>query len=481
MGIASVFKNTFALLVPNLLNPLISFLLIVFISRYLGVGELGQYSLVLSYLSLAGIFSSMGLTTLLVRQISRKPEEAHVLVFNASIFGAFSSVAAVLAMNLAVVLVGYDREVIQAALVCSFSLLISTPINYLEGVFRSFEKSQYIAFAYVTENLLRVGTCIVLLRSGSGIVALFGVSVACRVFALIPMLYFYRRTVGRMDFQIRKDILQLFAKEAPTFASIAFFSSIYLGTDQIILSKLKGMVSVGIYSAADRLVQITKTLPLAFSTALLPLLTREFAAGLKQLQALTILGIRYIFLGIAPIIVGTAILSTSIITTIYGDKFTTAAAILQLHIFSLLPTGIALVLAEVLIASDNQRIDLRINVGAAIVNVGLNFLFISLFSAWGAALATLLTMTLFCMVQYGYIRKYLFYIPVTRIAVKAIIASVSMGMLTHTLKEWNLFGNIILSSITYIIFIIALRAINKEELLTLKNFFANRFRINNKL
>jgi O-antigen/teichoic acid export membrane protein len=478
MGIASVFKNTFALLVPNLLNPLISFLLIVFISRYLGVGELGQYSLVLSYLSLAGIFSSMGLTTLLVRQISRRPEEAHVLVSNASIFGAFSSLASVLAMNLAVVLVGYDREVIQAALVCSFSLLISTPISYLEGVFRSFEKSQYIAFAYVTENLLRVGTCILLLRSGSGIVALFAVSVACRVFALMLMLYLYRRTVGRIDFQIRKDVLQLFRKEAPTFASIAFFSTIYLGTDQIILSKLKGMVSVGIYSAADRLLQITKTLPLAFGAALLPILTREFAAGLRQLQALTILGIRYLFLGLAPIIVGTAILSTSIIATIYGDKFATAAAILQLHIFSLLPTGIALLLAEVLIASDNQRIDLRINVGAAIVNVGLNFLFISLFSAWGAALATLVTMTLFCMVQYGYIRKYLFCIPVTRVAGKSIIASVSMGMFTHMFKEWNLFGNIAISSIIYIVLIIVLRLISTEELYILKRIFNNIFGIN---
>jgi O-antigen/teichoic acid export membrane protein len=476
MGIAGVFRNTFALLVPNLLNPLVSFLLIVFISRYLGVGELGQYSLVLSYLSLAAIFSSMGLTTLLVRHISRRPEEAHVLVFNASIFGAFSSAASVLAMNLAVVLVGYDREVIQAALVCSFSLLISTPINYLEGVFRSFEKSRYIAFAYVTENLLRVGTCVVLLRSGSGIVALFGVSVACRVFALILMLYFYRRTVGRITFQVRKDILQLFAKEAPTFASIAFFSSIYLGIDQIILSKLKGILSVGIYSAADRLLQITKTLPLAFSAALLPLLSREFAAGPKQLQALTILGIRYIFLGTAPIIVGTAILSTSIITTIYGDKFAAAAAILQLHIFSLLPMGIALLLAGVLIASDNQRIDLRINIGAAIVNVGLNFLFISLFSAWGAALATLLTMTLFCMVQYSYIRKYLFHIPVTRTAVKAMIASIGMGMLTHIFKEWNLFGNIIISAIIYIILLIVLRAINKEELDILKSLFTNRSR-----
>jgi O-antigen/teichoic acid export membrane protein len=481
MGIANLFKNTFALLVPNLLNPLISFVLIVFISRYLGVGELGQYSLVLSYLSLAAIFSSMGLTSLLVRQISRKPEEAHVLVFNASIFGAFSSAVAVLAMNLAVILVGYDREVIQAALVCSFSLLISTPINYLEGVFRSFEKSQYIAFAYVTENLLRVGTSIVLLRRGSGIVALFGVSVACRVFALIPMLYFYRRTVGRMDFQIRRDILRLLAREAPTFASIAFFSSIYLGTDQIILSKLKGMVSVGIYSAADRLVQITRTLPLAFSTALLPLLSREFAAGLKQLQALTILGIRCIILGIAPIIVGTAILSPNIITNIYGDKFAAAAAILQLHIFSLLPTGIAFVLAEVLIASDNQRIDLRINVGAAIVNVGLNFLFISLFSAWGAALATLLTMTLFCIVQYNYIQKYLFCIPVTSIAVKAMIASLAMGILTHILMELNIFINILFSSIIYAILVIVLGAVNINELYILKEFISNRFNNNRKI
>ena len=38
----SVFKNTLALSVPNVLNPFISFILVLVISRYMGVKGLGQ-------------------------------------------------------------------------------------------------------------------------------------------------------------------------------------------------------------------------------------------------------------------------------------------------------------------------------------------------------------------------------------------------------------------------------------------------------
>jgi O-antigen/teichoic acid export membrane protein len=474
-GSARLIKNTLALVVPNLLNPVISLLLVVLISRYLGVGQLGEYSLVLSYLSLFGIFASMGLSVLIVRQASRRPDQAHMLLFNASIFGTASSLVSTLVMNIAVALIGYDKEVLQAAMVCSLSLLISTPINYLEGVFRTFEKSQYIAFTYVMENLLRVGASVLLLWAGWGIVSLFVVTLGCRLLALMLMLFLYRRVLGKMVFHVSGDLLRMFAREAPTFASIAFFSTIYLGTDQIILSKLKGMESVGIYSAADRLLQMAKTLPLAFASALLPLLAREYKAGMKQLQAMTLFAVRYLFLGIAPIVAGTAVLAENMITFIYGHKFSTAGSILQLQIFSLLPMSIAYLLAEVLIVSDNQRVDLKINMGAAVLNVALNFLLITLFAEWGAALAVLLTMVIFCVVQYGYIRKCLFRIAFTRMAVKAVAAAAGMGIITHYLRDWSLFGNILVSAAVYAMLLVVLKALSPEELQLLKSIAAYRF------
>jgi len=69
----SILKNTFALFLTNLLNPIVSFLLVLVISRYLGVEGLGQYSLVMSYVAIFGALASLGLGSLLVREVAKSP------------------------------------------------------------------------------------------------------------------------------------------------------------------------------------------------------------------------------------------------------------------------------------------------------------------------------------------------------------------------------------------------------------------------
>ena len=155
----SIFKNTLALSVPNVLNPFISFVLVLVISQYLGVKGLGQYSLVLSYMWIFNTLAALGLDDLVVREVARRPDDAHKFFFNAGIFGSISSLRCHAGNGRA-----YSgdadttSEVVYAAFVCSLSLVTSTAMVYMEAIFRSAEKAQYVALTYVLENLLRVGS-----------------------------------------------------------------------------------------------------------------------------------------------------------------------------------------------------------------------------------------------------------------------------------------------------------------------------------
>jgi O-antigen/teichoic acid export membrane protein len=459
----SILKNTLALAVPNIFNPIVSFVLVLVISRYLGVEGLGQFSLVLSYIGIFATLASLGLADLVVREVARRRDRAHEFLFNAGAFGTLSSLVALVLMNFLVASMGYEEHVVQAAFICSFSLVASTAITYMEAIFRSYEKAEFVALTYVIENLVRVGSCIVLLLTGYSIVALFVAILASRVFAFLLMFAFYVKVMGKPGCTFNRDTWKMLARESATFTSIAIFSTIHLSLDQIMLSKLKSIEAVGIYSAADRLLDMCRTLPLAFAAALLPFLTKEYALSLDRLQQLATYSTRYLLLGSLPIVVGTAILADDMVRLIYGAEFSAAGPVLRLHIFSLIPFSLVFFLAQLLIATDNQRVDLAINIAAAGLNFVLNLLFIPVLAELGAALATLLTVLVFSLLQWWYIRKHLFTIRLLNLLPKALSASVIMGVVTYALRDWNLFVNIAISAVVYVGLLIVLKALSPEE------------------
>ncbi|HMK33771.1 MAG TPA: flippase [Desulfomonilaceae bacterium] len=463
----SLFKNTFALAVPNVLNPFISFVLILMISRSLGVDGLGEYSLVLAYVGIFSTFASLGLGDLVVRELARNPEDVHTFFVNAGVFGAISSLASMIIMDACVLAMGYGQEVVKATVIMSFSLVASTAMTYLEAIFRSVEKSKYIALTYLAENALRVGACVLLLLNGYGIIALFFAVLVSRILALLMLFSFYRKLLGMPGWRFKPEIWRTLWKEAPTFTSIAIFSTIHLSLDQIMLSKLQTIESVGIYSAADRLLSICKTVPVAFASALLPFFSQRMATGFQGLRRITEDSLRYLSLVLFPVVVGTVVLGDSIITMMYGATFVAAGPVLRLHIVSLIPFSAVFVLAQVLIATDNQRTDLKINMVAALVNFVLNFVLIPPYGAMGAAVATLLSILVFHTLQYLYIKSYLFRLSFFGITHRALFGSLAMGAFTYAFRDWNLFLNVGVSAALYFFFAIALGAISRDDLATL--------------
>ncbi|MBM4329502.1 MAG: flippase [Deltaproteobacteria bacterium] len=460
----SIAKNAFALAITNIINPVVSFALVLLISRYLGVKGLGEYSLIFSYIGIFGTLASLGLGSYLTREVARHPREVHDYVMNAAAFGAAASGVAVVTMDGVMLLMGYEREVLRAAFIYSFSMVVSTGIYYLDAALRAAEKSEFIALTYLPENCLRVALCVLLLIQGYGIVSLFIAILSTRVLALVLIFFFYVRTAGRPVWRIRPDLWRVLAKEAPTFTSIVIFSSLYNSVDQIMLSKLATIDAVGLYSASNRLVEVWRTVPIAFSGALLPFLTTEFARGREELARLCATSLRFVFMGSLPIAIGTTVLSDQIIVLIYGEKFAGASALLAVQIFALIPYSMVLVLATVLIATDNQRIDLTINMVSAGLNFLLNFLLIPLFAEMGAVLATLVTIIIFNQLQYMYIRRNLFSIPFLRIIPRPALAAVGMGFLTYFLRDWNVFANVITSAAAYLGLLIALGGLSREEI-----------------
>lgn len=474
MSKLTIFKNTLALFVPQIVNPTVSFILVMVISRYLGVAGLGKYSLIFSFIGIFGSLSSLGLGTLVVREVARRPQQVHLFFLNAAVVGTISSLAMVVAMNVIIAAMGYDSDVVHAGLIFSFSLVASTASGFMEAAFRAEEKSHYIALTQVIENALKVASCICLLVTGHGIVTLFAAILLTRCFGLLLMFWFYVRVFGFPRGRFHSEIIKLLTREAPTFASITIFATLHLNLNQIMLSKLQDMHAVGIFSAADRLLGICVTIPVAFGSALLPSFTRTYVKGQEELKRQTSDSLRYMYLLNLPIVLGTFILADQIIQLIYGVKFVPAGAVLRIHILSLIPFSTVYLLAQVLMATDNQRVDLKINILGATLVFLLNLLLIPHFAEMGAVFTTLITIVIFNQLQYWYIRSYLFTLSFVRLVWRPLAAALTMAVVTYSLSATSLFLNIGISAIVYFGLIVAFRAVSRDELSFIASAIAGR-------
>ncbi len=463
-------KNTVFLSIPSALNPFFSLVLVYVISRRLGVEGMGQYSLLYSYLNIFTTVASLGLGSLIVREVARRPNDIHALTCNSLFFGLVSSGLAMILMDFGVTFLRYDNELQLAFFVGSVSLIPGSCSRFLESTFRAVEKSEFIAIGQFLENVSKVILCVAVVLTGYGIVAISAMTVLTKFFALGLLLFFYLKVIGVFSVRLRKDVWTMLMKESPTFIGIAIFSTIQLNVDTILLSKLASVSSVGIYGAATRINQMCIILPTAFSMAILPTLSRHFGYGSENLREKTELCIRYILIVCLPMTLGLILLADKIIFLIYGQKFAQSVFILQLMAPYLIPYSLVLILAPTLIAANYQSLDLKINMVAAFMVTVLGYVLIKPFAEIGAVIASLITIIAFLILQLVFIAKNLFPLRLIQHIKKPILATLGMAIVTYFFRDSNLFFNILISAIVYFALVFLLKGIYPEEIDMIKSF-----------
>jgi O-antigen/teichoic acid export membrane protein len=465
----SLLKNTLALSIPSAVNPFVSLALVYVVSRKLGVEGMGQYSLLLSYLNIFTTVASLGLGGLIVREVARKPEDVHTLTGNAILFGLVSSIIAMVLMDFGVTFLRYDNQLLTAFLLGSVALIPASCSRFLESSFRAIEKSEFIAFGQFMENVSKVILCTAVVLTGYGIVAISAMTVLTKLLALGLLLVFYFKVVGVFSIRFKKDVWAMLLKEAPTFMGIAIFSTIHLNVDMILLSKLAGVLSVGIYGAALRINQMCVIIPMAFSLAILPIFSRHFGYGLESLREKTELSIRYVLIVCLPMAIGMILLADKVIFLIYGHKFAQSVFILQLMAPSLIPYSLVLILAQTLIAANYQGLDMKINLVAAAMATALNYILIQRFAEIGAVMANIITIVVFVILQLLFVTKNLFPVQLVQISKKPLLAATGMAFVTYLLREFNMFLNIVISAVAYFALLFCLKGLYPEEIATIKS------------
>jgi len=408
----STLRNTILLVAFEVANPLLSLLLVGTMARRLGPDGTGAYNLLLNFFFVAHSFTSLGLNSLITRQVSRDRDAARRYLCSSASVGILVAVLMAGVVVLAVHLAGYGSEVELGGWLVALSLLPSIVILYSEAIFIAFEKVQYIVYMAMLENAGKVAIGLWLLHEGYGVVSLIASFAALRFLTLGVNLLIFRRQIAPLAWTYDTRVAWELVRSIPVFGTIFVVATLYWRADVFMLSKMATLTAVGYYTTGYRLFAIAQVVPKSFNTSIYPVFSKLFHQSPESFQKASSLSIRYVLVVLLPMAAGIYGLADPLVRMLFGRDFAPAAAVLKIVIWTLVPYGIVRVLASGLFASNRQVIDLKVNLMGLATNLLLNLALIPRFGMLGCAWATTISIWLFLGFQCFFLRREIF--PVLR-------------------------------------------------------------------
>src|SRR5262249_54881133 len=143
-----------------------------------------------------------------------------------------------------------------------------------ESVLLAFERAEDFVVIGLAESLLRTGIATALVLMGYGIIAISLAIVFSRTAAAAAMTAVIRYRGVHLTRALDRPTLRALARDAPVVAAIPIVNAFFWRADTLLLTWMCGLTEVGYYSAATRILDITRSLPQAYARAAYPVLSR---------------------------------------------------------------------------------------------------------------------------------------------------------------------------------------------------------------
>ena len=212
-----------------------------------------------------------------------------------------------------------------------------------------------------------------------------------------------------------------------SFSIWTFLSSggllVFTYADTILIGYFMTETDVGIYRVAFQLTSVASFLVMAFHTVLYPRISRWNAErNFNLIEYSMKRSFTYsLFLAI-PVTAGGIILSEKLLYYLYGSSFVSGAQVLMILLFVQIANIFFYLQTMCLNAMDRPRISFYITAASAVMNIILNLLLIPVFGISGAAIASLVTMSMNAILAYASLRSSI-YISIDRRSLMNIIIS----------------------------------------------------------
>lgn len=482
---SKIAKNTSYFTVALVIQKLLSFAYFSYIAVQIGASNLGSYTFALSFTTIFAVLMDIGLSNVLVREVSKNPEKSQSYlnsVLSLKIPLAFFAYA--VAIILIHVMPNTDL-VRQLVYLAGFIMVIDSFTLTFYSFVRAHHNLQYESIGTVIFQLIIMVCGFTAVHFTKDLRILILAIVAGSLFNLIySALLIKTKLLLKFFAPVDKQLVKKILIFTFPFALAAIFTRVYGYLDTVLLHQLVDAKSVGYYSIAYKITFALQFIPLAFIASLYPAFSSAYAKATAD-KAYSLEGKRnlgklfeksFVYLGVIvlPIAFGVIALAQPLILKVYTEEFSASILPLQILISSLPFLFLNFPLGSLLNACDRQNRNTA-HIGIVmVINAILNIILIPRFSYIGAAIASSVSTVIMFGLQL-YVAKQIISINYRYLILKflAIIsASIIMYLgVIYLLPYLHFIYLIPIGSLIYFIILFLLKGFNKEDLIDVKQSF----------
>lgn len=475
--IRKVINNTFFVLSEKLLNRTLSFLLTIYLARFLGTADFGKLTFAMSFVSLFLVISDFGISMLSLRDISSNIKDG------ANYLGKMSTLKAVLSLFTFFIIcsaiqfmkVESDTKILVYFMAGYF--LFESIGTFLATVFQAHERMEFLLLFSTLEKIFLFILCFVALQTTYNLKAVSAAYLLSGFFYLLFINFKIYISFFKPLYSFNLKFWKNALKDGLPFAIINLLSMVYFNIDIIMISKMKGEIEAGWYGVSYKLFFTIATLAGAFLTAVFPLLSRSANESAEQLKSVYDKSFK-ILLGLGiPLSIGGVILSRKIILFLFGSHYENSISSFRIFSFIIVLGFLNSLSAYSMAAVQKQSVTAKILFITTVLNIILNYILIPSYGGSGAAFATLVCeIILFALLlTLGFSSFHPSVVSIIS-AFKAFAASLCMGAIVYFLKSWPLILTIFIGMSSYGALLWLFNYFNNEDKAILKKLFLEKTR-----
>jgi len=450
----------------KVVGRLITFLLMVVLARALGTIGFGKLNFANSFASLFIILADMGLATLITRDMAANRDDAAEYFGKSAVLVAPLIVLATAVITIAAFMADVPADTLYLIFLFAGYHLLKNVAAVYTAVFRAFERMQYATGVLLGERVLLLAFCLLALRSSS---ILIGIGVAY----LLAGALFLVLTVGLVharfivpEYRVKPEHFKYMVRQGFPLAVVAVLSVFYFNIDMIMLGKLRGEASVGVYGAAYRLFFTLATFFNPLLTAAFPAMSRLYQeADGERLARVYRTSVKFLLGASIPLVVGGAMLSEGIIDFVYGSEFGASAPVFRWFSLIIFVAYLNSVNCYFLTSIKRQGIIAKAIGLTASVNLALNWVMIPIYGELGAVWATMVSEVLLLGITFASIPVEFRRFPVAATG-KSVVVVAGMGAVVYYLQALGvrLLLTIAAGAVAYVVGLFLVRYLDEVEI-----------------
>lgn len=404
-----LFSNIFSLGILQIANYVMPLLSVPYLLRILGPEYFGLLAFVSATVAYAALISDYGFNLTATQQISiHRNDPVKVNEIFSAVMLIKIGITSICFILLTTVLLFFDKfHSNWYVYILSFGSVVGQTLFPI-WIFQGLERMKYITYLNAGVKCFFTGCIFIFIQTKEDyilvpLLASLG-SIAAGVLALHFVHKKFKITFSKPSLKNIK--YQLIAGWYVFFSSMAI--SVYTISTTFILGLLTSNAEVGIYSAADKIVQAIKNMYTPISQAIYPLIGKKIhddkIEGIRLIKKITVpVGI-FMFL----ICLSVFLFSKKIVFVLLGDQYQNSVLILRIMAF--LPFVIALSNIfgiQVMLNLDLKKQFSRILIFAAIIGLSVALLLVPPFKGVGTAIGLLIVEFFVTAAMFLYVRKLL--------------------------------------------------------------------------